>query len=62
MSKCPKCDKSSCGDDSHTMTEYLAPELRAGDCLKVILLQVYDLMEIHNFQVYEIKALMERQK
>lgn len=58
MSKCPTCKEASCGDDFHTVTKYKGPEKRAGDCLKVILLQVYDLSELHNFQVYEIKTLI----
>lgn len=57
MSKCPKCGKSSCGDDSHTKTKY-KKEVRCGDRLKVILLQVYDMISEDNLQKSEIKALI----
>lgn len=53
---CSKCS-DSCGDDLKTRTKY-RQEKNAGDCLKVILLQIYDLVFIHNFQVVEVKALI----
>lgn len=58
MSKCPVCKSRSCGDDFHTITKYKGPEKRAGDRMKIILLQVNDLMDEDNFQVSEIKALI----
>lgn len=60
MSKysCPVCKASSCGDDYHTITKYKGPERSAGDRLKVIMLQVFDLSDIDNLQVYEIEALI----
>lgn len=57
MSKCPVCKESSCGDDFHTKTMY-EKEARCGDRLKVILLQIYDLVEADNLQTSEIKALL----
>ncbi len=56
--KCPVCGEISCGDDLHTVTKYKGPEKRLGDVLKVILLQCYDCTDVHNLQVYEIKALI----
>ena len=57
MSKCPVCKATNCGDDYHTLTSYRR-EKRIGDRLKVILLQVNDMVDIDNLQVYEIKALI----
>jgi len=54
--RCSKCG-DSCGDDYKTRTKY-RQEKNAGDCLKVILLQIYDLVFIHNFQVCEVIALI----
>jgi len=54
--RCSKCN-NSCGDDYKTKTKY-SEEKNAGDCLKVILLQCYDLSGVHNLQNYEIKALI----
>lgn len=56
--RCPECQAPSCGDDTHTVTRYRGPERAVGDRLKVILLQVYDMSEIDNLQLYEIKALI----
>lgn len=56
--KCPVCRAPSCGDDYHTRTKYLGPEVALGDRMKVVLLQVYDAVEIDAMQVYEIKALI----
>ena len=55
----PKSPKSyrMDGDDLNTRTKY-ATEYNVGDSLKVILLQVYDMSEKDNLQVYEIKALI----
>lgn len=58
MYKCPVCKAPSCGDDYHTVTKYVRPELVVGDRMKVILLQVYDMINRDNLQVYEIKALI----
>ena len=55
--KCPVCKASSCGDDDHTITLYKGPEKASGDRMKVMMKQVFDLLEIDNFQPYEIKAL-----
>jgi hypothetical protein len=55
--KCPICKSESCGDDYHTRTEY-ATEVAAGDRMKVILLQLNDLIDIDNLQIYELKALV----
>ena len=56
MARCSKCS-TSCGDDFKTRTKY-KEEATAGDALKVILLQCYDLSDVHNLQKYEIKALL----
>lgn len=56
--RCPVCKGSTCGDDSHTVTKYKGPEKATGDRMKVILLQVFDLLEYDNLQVAEIKALV----
>lgn len=58
MSKCPKCSATNCGEDKHTNTKY-KKEIRCGDRLKVILLQIYDMVEEDNLQVSEIKALID---
>lgn len=54
--RCSKCN-DSCGDDLKTRTKY-KEEKNAGDRLKVILLQVYDLSSVDNLQKSEIKALI----
>lgn len=46
------------GDDYNTRTKYLGPEYVVGDSLKVVLLQVFDMAERDNLQIYEIKALL----
>ena len=46
------------GNDHNTRSKYVGPEYNVGDSLKVILLQVYDMSEKDNLQVYEIKALI----
>ncbi len=46
------------GDDYNTVTKYKGPEYNVGDSFKVILLQIYDLVELDNLQKYEIKALL----
>lgn len=56
MSRCSKCS-DSCGDDFKTLSKY-KEEKNVGDRLKVILLQVYDMSDIDNLQIYEIKALV----
>lgn len=56
--RCPVCKAATCGDDSHTVTKYKGPEKATGDRMKVILLQVFDLLEYDNLQVAEIKALV----
>lgn len=56
--KCPVCKDSSCGDDDHTVTLYKGPERSPGDRMKVVMKQVFDLVEYDNLQVYEIKALL----
>lgn len=58
--KCPVCKQVSCGDDYHTVTQYAGPEKRSGDRLKVVLLQIFDMLEIDNFQKADIKALLEQ--
>jgi hypothetical protein len=57
MSKCPKCKQKSCGIDTHTRTKFKT-ERNVGDRLKLILLSVYDMVEIDNLQTPEIKALI----
>lgn len=47
------------GDDYDTNTPYLGPEYCVGDGLKVILLQIYDMVELDGMQVYEIMALLD---
>lgn len=56
--KCPVCGASSCGDDYHTITGYIAPERALGDRMKVCLLQIYDCLTYDNLQKAEIKALL----
>lgn len=57
--KCPVCNSSSCGHDLHTITKYKGPEKAVGDVMKVILLQIFDLIEIHNLQKHEILGLVK---
>lgn len=57
--KCPVCKAPSCGDDSHTITKYKGPEASAGDVMKVILQQMYDLSDFHNLQKHEIIGLIK---
>lgn len=54
--RCSNCS-DSCGDDHRTRTRY-KEEKNVGDRLKVILLQVYDMSDVDNLQVYEIKSLI----
>ncbi len=54
--RCSKCS-ASCGDDFKTKTKY-RQEKNPGDRLKVVLLQIYDFMDVDNFQKAEIKALL----
>lgn len=54
--RCSRCNES-CGDDFKTRTKY-KEERNAGDALKVILLQIFDLTFKHNFQKAEVKALL----
>lgn len=56
MARCSKCG-DSCGDDFKTKTKY-KQEKNVGDRLKVILLQVYDMSDVDNLQIYEMKALI----
>lgn len=55
--RCSACSKS-CGDDFKTRTKYAGPEDNAGDALKVILSQCYDLSSEFNLQISEMKALL----
>lgn len=55
--RCSRCG-DSCGNDYKTRTKY-KEEKNAGDCIKVILLQIFDLVFVHNFQVSEVKALID---
>jgi len=55
--RCSKCS-DSCGDDLKTRSTY-KEEKNTGDRLKVILLQVYDMSDTDNLQIYEIKALID---
>lgn len=55
MARCTNCG-DSCGDDYKTKTKY-KQEKNVGDRLKVLLLQVYDMSNVDNLQVYEIKSL-----
>lgn len=54
--KCSKCS-DSCGDDFKTRTKY-KEEKNLGDRLKVVLLQVYDMIDTDNLQKAEIKSLL----
>lgn len=56
--RCPKCKAPSCGDDHHTVTRYVGPEKAVGDRMKVVMLQVFDMVDYDNMQAYEIKALI----
>lgn len=56
--KCFVCKASSCGNDFHTRTKY-AQEDTVGDSMKVILLQIYDLIEKHNLQKHEVLGLIK---
>lgn len=54
--RCSKCS-NSCGDDYKTKTKY-KEENNLGDRTKVILLQIFDMIDIDNLQKSEIKALL----
>jgi hypothetical protein len=54
--RCSRCS-DNCGNDFKTKTKY-REERNAGDRQKVILLQVYDMVDIDNLQKAEIKALL----
>lgn len=54
---CSHCGERSCGDDWHTRTLY-KKERNVGDRLKVVLLQIYDFVDLDNLQKSEIKALI----
>ena len=56
MARCSKCS-DSCGDDDKTLTKY-AQEKNVGDRQKVILKQVYDMVDVDNLQLAEIMALV----
>lgn len=56
--RCSKCS-SNCGDDFKTRTKY-REEKNTGDRQKVILLQIYDFLEVDNLQKNEIKALINQ--
>lgn len=45
------------GDDYATRTKY-AREKNIGDRMKVILLQIYDMVDQDNLQIHEIKSLL----
>lgn len=55
---CLTCGDGVCGDDYHTVTKYIAPEIAVGDRMKVILLQIFDMVEYDNLQIHEIRALL----
>ncbi len=58
MARCSRCaEKVICGDDYKTNTKY-KEEDNVGNRQKVILLQIYDMLEIDNLQKAEIKALI----
>lgn len=57
--KCKTCKSASCGVDSHTVTKYKGPEAVIGDVMKVILLQMYDMIEVHNLQKHEVLGLIK---
>lgn len=46
------------GDDFNTRTKYAGPEVNIGDSMKVILREIYDMIERDNLQKHEIKALL----
>jgi hypothetical protein len=54
--RCSKCSEN-CGDDLKTETKY-REEKNFGNRTKVILLQIYDMVDIDNLQKSEIKALL----
>lgn len=56
MARCSKCS-DACGDDYKTLTAY-AEERNVGDRLKVILLQLNDMVDVDNLQIAEMKALV----
>lgn len=58
-SKCPTCKEHSCGNDDHVTTKYLGPERNVGDRMKVILTQLYDMVERDNLQHHEILGLVK---
>lgn len=57
LNNCKVCKVPSCGNDKHTNTKYKL-ERNVGDRLKVILLQVYDMIDQDNLQKYEIISLL----
>ena len=56
VARCGKCS-DSCGNNFKTETTY-GEEKNVGDRLKNILLQIYDMSDIDNLQISEIKALI----
>lgn len=54
---CKDCLSGNCGIDQHTFTKYKM-ESCAGNRLKVILLQIYDLSSEDGLQIAEIKSLL----
>jgi hypothetical protein len=56
MARCSKCS-DACGDDYKTLTKY-AEEKNIGDRMKVILLQLNDIVEVDNLQISEMTALV----
>lgn len=57
--RCKTCRSTSCGVDTHTVTKYRGPESAIGDIMKVILLQLYDMIDIHNLQKHEVMGLIK---
>lgn len=57
MSKCPKCGKVSCGDDSHTKST-IKKERNIGDRNKIVLQIFYDYVELDNLQKHEVFGML----
>lgn len=55
--RCEKCS-ASCGDDFKTRNKYTGPEDNPGNSLKVILLQIFDLIDTFNLQKQEVRVLV----
>ena len=57
MSKCPVCNKQSCGHDDHTKST-IKRERNVGDRNKIILKIFYDYSFVDNLQKEEVFGML----